>query len=176
MGETLLSDRIANIKLVIVDNDGVMTDGRIIYGDYGDELKFFDVQDGFGITLLKRAGIKIVMISGKKSRINKRRAKELQFDEIFQNAFDKLKVYEKMLKKYKLAAGEVCYVGDDLIDIPPMKRVGLAVAVHNAVPDVKSIAHVVTERSGGRGAVREVVDLILKSQGKWAQVTEKYFR
>lgn len=176
MAEIPLNDRIANIKLMIVDNDAVLTDGRIVYGDYGDELKFFDVQDGFGITLLKRAGIKIVMISGKKSRINKRRSKELQFDEIFQNAFDKLKVYEKLLKKFKLTHGEVCYVGDDLIDIPPMKRVGLAVAVQNAVSDVKSIAHYVTERSGGRGAVREVIDLILKNQGKWTQVTEKYFR
>ncbi len=176
MSDQALNDRIANIKLVIVDNDAVLTDGRIVYGDYGDELKFFDVQDGFGLTLLKRAGIKIAMVSGKKSRINKRRSKELQFDEIFQNAFDKLKVFEKLLKKYKLRPEEVCYIGDDLIDLPPMKRAGLAIAVRNAVSDIKSIAHIVTERAGGHGAVREAIDLILKSQGKWAQVTERYFR
>lgn len=176
MSDQTLNDRIANIKLVIVDNDAVLTDGRIVYGDYGDELKFFDVQDGFGLTLLKRAGIRIAMVSGKKSRINKRRSKELQFDEIFQNAFDKLKVFEKLLKKYKLRPEEVCYIGDDLIDLPPMKRAGLAVAVKNAVAEVKSVAHLVTERSGGHGAVREAIDLILKNQGKWAQVTERYFR
>ncbi len=171
-----LKVRVKKIRLVIVDNDGVMTDGRIIYGDYGDELKFFDVQDGFGLTLLKRAGYKTVMISGKKSRINKRRANELQFCEIHQNAFDKLKVFEKVVKKFKLQPDEVCYIGDDLIDLPPMTRSGFSVAVANAVEDVKAAAHYVTSRGGGHGAVREVADILLKIQGQWTEVTTRYFR
>ena len=171
-----LKERIQKIKLVIVDNDGVLTDGRIVFGDYGDELKFFDVQDGFGLVLLRRAGFSTVIMSGKKSRINHRRAKELQVNKILQNVFDKLKGFEKLIKDFKVSPEEVCYIGDDLIDLPVMKRVGLAVAVSNAVEDIKHVAHHVTKKHGGRGAVREVVDLLLKGQGRWAEVTERYFR
>ena len=171
-----LQERLRAIKLVLIDNDGVLTDGRIVYGDYGDELKFFDVQDGFGMVLLYRAGLKTIIISGKKSRINSRRAKELKVEKIYQNAFDKLSVFEKVLRKFRVAPNETLYIGDDLIDIPVMKRVGFAAAVANAVPEAKAVAHYVTERSGGRGAVREIVDLLLKTQGRWAEVTEKYFR
>lgn len=171
-----LRDRVQKIRLVIVDNDGVLTDGRIVYGDHGDELKFFDVQDGFGLVLLKRAGIKTVMVSGKKSNVNKRRAKDLQFSDIYQNAFDKLAVFEKIVKKYKMKPEEICYIGDDLIDLPPMKRSGFAVAVPGAVEDVLKAAHYVTSKSGGRGAVREIVDLLLKIRGEWADVTSRYFR
>ena len=169
-----LKERLLKIKVVLIDNDGVLTDGRIVYGDYGDELKFFDVQDGFGMTLLGRAGIPFVIVSGKKSRINHRRAKELQASYLFQKVADKLKVYEKIIKKYKVSGEEVLYIGDDLIDLPVLKRAGFAAAVANAVPDVKEIAHYVTERSGGRGAVREVIDLLLKAQDKWTDAAGKY--
>jgi 3-deoxy-D-manno-octulosonate 8-phosphate phosphatase (KDO 8-P phosphatase) len=169
-------DRIQRIKLVMIDNDGVLTDGRIVFGDHGDELKFFDVQDGFGLTLLSRAGYKTVMISGKKCKVNKRRMKEVKFTAMYQNAFDKLKVFEAVLKKFKLKPEEVCYIGDDLIDLPPMRRAGFAVAVANAMPEIKQVANYVTERSGGRGAVREVVDMLLKTQGQWNEVTARYFR
>ncbi len=171
-----LKDRLTKIKVVLIDNDAVLTDGRIVYGDYGDELKFFDVQDGFGMTLLKRAGFPMVIVSGKKSRINNRRAKELQVSDLFQKATDKLKIFEKIVKKYKVAPEEILYIGDDLIDLPILRRVGFAAAVANAVPDVKEAAHYVTERAGGRGAVREVIDLLLKTQGKWEEVTSRYFR
>lgn len=171
-----LKEKLSKVKLVIVDNDGVLTDGRIVYGDYGDELKFFDVQDGFGMVLLHRAGLKTVIISGKKSRINLRRAKELKVAKIYQNAFDKLKVFETVTKKFRVQPSEVLYVGDDLIDLPVLKRVGFAVAVSNAVPEVKEAAHYVTEKSGGRGAVREVIDMLLKAQDRWSSVTEKYFK
>lgn len=171
-----LRERVQKIRLVIVDNDGVLTDGRIVYGDHGDELKFFDVQDGFGLVLLKRAGYKTIMVSGKKSRVNKRRAKDLQFSGIYQNAFDKLAVFERIVKKYKMKPEEICYIGDDLIDLPPMKRSGLAVAVPGAVEDVLKAAHHVTSRPGGRGAVREIVDLLLKTRGQWPDVTSRYFR
>ena len=169
-------ERLKRIKLLIVDNDGVLTDGRIVFGDYGDELKFFNVQDGFGLVMLRRAGIHTVLISGKKSRINKRRAKEVNFSDIHQNAFDKLKVFEKVIKKFKVSPEEVCYIGDDLIDYPPLSRSGFAVAVSNAVPEILDAAHYVTLRPGGHGAVREVIDHLLKTQGLWADVTQRYFR
>lgn len=171
-----LEERVRRIRLVIVDNDGVLTDGRIVYGDHGDEIKFFDVQDGFGLVMLRRAGFQTVMISARKSAVNIRRAKEMQVTKIYQNAFDKLKVFNQVLKTFKLTPEEICFVGDDLIDIPVLRRVGFAVAVQNAVPEVKKEAHWVTERSGGRGAVREVADLILKSRGQWAEVTARYFQ
>ena len=120
-----LNERIQKIKLVIVDNDGVLTDGRIVYGDHGDELKFFDVQDGFGLVMLRRAGLQTIIVSAKKSRVNNRRAKEVQVTKIYQNAFDKLKVFNRILKKFRLTAEEICFVGDDLIDIPVLRRVGL---------------------------------------------------
>jgi 3-deoxy-D-manno-octulosonate 8-phosphate phosphatase (KDO 8-P phosphatase) len=171
-----LKERINKVKLVMIDNDGVLTDGRIVYGDQGDELKFFNVQDGFGLTLLKRAGYKTVMISGKKSRVNQRRGKELQFLRVYQNAFDKLAVFEKVVRKYKLKYEEICYIGDDLIDLPPMKRAGFSVAVPDAVEDVLKGAHYITRNRGGHGAVREVVDILLKTQGQWAEVTSRYFK
>jgi 3-deoxy-D-manno-octulosonate 8-phosphate phosphatase (KDO 8-P phosphatase) len=158
------------------DNDGVLTDGRIVLGDKGDEFKFFDVQDGHGLVMLRRAGLKAVMISGKTSPVNKRRAKDLFFSDFYQKALDKLEVFEKVLKKYRLKAEEVCYVGDDLIDLPPMKRAGFSAAVANAVPEVRRAAHYVTARKGGRGAAREVIDLILKTQGLWEEVTKRYYR
>lgn len=171
-----LKQRLSKIKLVIVDNDGVMTDGRIILGDYGDELKFFDVQDGFGMVMLRRAGLRTAIISGKKSRVNKRRAKELGVCKLYQNAFDKLKVFDKLSRKFKVSPDEVCYIGDDLIDIPVLARVGFGVAVANAVAETKEAAHFVTSREGGRGAVREVADMILQAQGRWTEVTARYFR
>ena len=175
IAENLEEERIQKIKLVMVDNDGVLTDGRIVYGDYGDELKFFDVQDGFGMVLLRRAGLRTVILSARKSRINKRRSKELMVDKIYQNAFDKLVIFQKVLKKFKVKPEEVCYVGDDLIDLPVLTRVGFAVTVPNAVDEVKKIAHYCTQKAGGCGAVREVADLILKGQGRWSEVTARYF-
>ncbi len=169
-----LKERLSRVKLVLVDVDGVMTDGRIVFGNYGDELKFFDVQDGFGLVMLRRAGFKTVMISAKKSRINHKRAKEVHITKIYQNAFDKLKVYEKILRKFRVRDEEVCYLGDDLIDAPVLTRVGFAVAVRNAVQEVQSLAHYVTQKSGGRGAVREIADMLLKTQGKWDDVTRRY--
>lgn len=168
-------ERIKRIKILILDIDGVMTDGHIIYSIYGDELKFFDVQDGFGITLLRRAGIKSIIITAKKSRIVTLRARDLKVAKAYQGYMDKLKAYNHAIRKFKVKPEEVCFIGDDLIDIPVLKRVGCAVAVPNAVDEVKDQAHFITTRAGGHGGVRELCDLILKSQGKWDLVTEKYF-
>jgi 3-deoxy-D-manno-octulosonate 8-phosphate phosphatase (KDO 8-P phosphatase) len=168
-------DKAKRVKLLILDIDGVMTDGRIIYSIYGDELKFFDVQDGFGITLLSRAGIKSVIITAKRSGIVKLRARDMKVAKAYQGYSDKLAAFNKILKRFKVYPAEICFIGDDLIDLPVLKRVGLAVAVPNAVEEVKTSAHYVTSKMGGRGAVREICDLILKSQNKWDLATSKYF-
>ncbi|MFA4982072.1 MAG: HAD hydrolase family protein [Candidatus Omnitrophota bacterium] len=171
-----ITERARRIKLLILDIDGVMTDGRIIYSIYGDELKFFDVQDGFGITLLNRAGIKSAIITAKKSRIVKLRGRDMKVAKTYQGFMNKLIPFNKALKVFKVSPEDVCFIGDDLIDIPVLKRVGFAVAVPNAMDEVKAEAHYVTSKMGGRGAVREICDMILKTQGKWDLATERYFK
>ncbi|MEI6863647.1 MAG: HAD hydrolase family protein [Candidatus Omnitrophota bacterium] len=167
-------DRAKRVKLLIIDIDGVMTDGRIIYSIYGDELKFFDVTDGLGISLLRAAGIPSVIITAKKSRIVTLRARDMRVAKAYQGYLNKLIPFENILKRFKVAPEEICFVGDDLIDIPVLKRVGFAVAVPNAVDETKSSVHYVTSKMGGRGAVREVCDMILKSQGKWEEVAGRF--
>lgn len=174
--ENSIIERAKKIKALIVDIDGVMTDGRIIYSIYGDELKFFDVQDGLGISLLNKAGIKTFIITAKKSRIVKLRAKDMKVTKAYQGYHEKLIPFNKIMKKFRLAADEICFVGDDLIDIPVLRRVGLAVAVPNAVSEVKENAHYTTKNTGGRGAVREICDMILKTQGKWSLAAGCYFK
>lgn len=169
-------ERARRVKMLIVDIDGVMTDGRIIYSGYGDELKFFDVTDGFGISLLNRAGIKTVIITAKKSRIVKIRGRDLKVARTYAGFIDKLIPFNDILKRFKVSAEDICFIGDDLIDIPVLKRVGFAVSVPNALDEVKAASHYMTSRVGGRGAVREICDLILKSQGKWDEATAAYFR
>lgn len=168
--------RAKRVRLVIFDIDGVMTDGRIIYSIYGDELKFFDVQDGFGITLLHRAGIKTVIITAKKSRIVKLRARDMKVARAYQGYIDKLVAFNKILKRFRVKPEEICFIGDDLIDISVLKRVGFAVAVPNAMDEVKAASHYTTSKMGGRGAVREICDLILKSQDKWDLAASKYIK
>lgn len=171
-----VSDRARRVKVLIMDIDGVMTDGRIIYSIYGDELKFFDVQDGFGITLLNKAGIKSVIITAKKSRIVKLRARDMKVARVYQGFIDKLIPYNDVLKRFNVAPEEVSFIGDDLIDLPVLRRVGFAVSVPNAVEEVRASAHYTTRNKGGRGAVREICDLLLKSQDKWDLATSSYFK
>lgn len=171
-----IAGRAARVKLLILDIDGVMTDGRIVYSIYGDELRFFDVQDGLGITLLARAGLKSIIITAKKSKIVKARARDLKIAKIYHGYMNKAKAFNKALRKFRVTQEEVCFIGDDLIDLPVLRRVGFAVSVPNAVDEVKSVAHYVTSRSGGRGAVREVCDLLLKTQDKWDLATAAYFK
>jgi 3-deoxy-D-manno-octulosonate 8-phosphate phosphatase (KDO 8-P phosphatase) len=170
----LLKERAEKIKLLIMDADGVLTDGRIVYDNYGDELKFFDVQDGFGLALLAIARIKTAIVTAKKSRVVKRRAKEAHVTHLFTNVTDKGAIYYQLLKKYALGHENVCCIGDDILDAQMMKKAGLAVAVPNAVDEIKQMAHYITQRPGGRGAVREVVELILKSQDKWLETTRQW--
>lgn len=168
--------RAAKVSVLVLDVDGVLTDGRIVYAEHGDELKFFDVQDGTALVFWKRAGLRSAVITARKSRMVRRRAKELRVDCLAQKCFVKLPAYERLLKRLRVADEQVCAIGDDVIDLPLLRRCGLAVAVANAVEEVKQAAHYLTARSGGRGAVREVVELILKTKGVWEAVLQRYQR
>jgi len=141
--------------------DGTLTRGEIILGDEGMELKHFDTRDGLGIAMASQAGIKVAIITGRVSGAVMTRAGELGVKDLFQGSIDKLKVYKSLLKRHNLTDQQVAFVGDDLLDLPVMKRVGLKVAVANASWELKALADYVTLASGGRGAVREVIDLLL---------------
>ncbi|HLD69561.1 MAG TPA: HAD hydrolase family protein, partial [Candidatus Omnitrophota bacterium] len=145
-------------------------DGKIIYDSDGRETKNFDVQDGFGIVFFQQAGFKTAIITARASKVVTIRAKDLKINRIYQNAFPKIYAYRRMLADFKLKDDQVCFIGDDLVDIPILKRVGFAVAVSNAVEDVKQVTHYVTKKKGGNGAVREVIDLILKTTDNWKAV------
>lgn len=162
------------IKLLVMDVDGVLTDGRIIYANSGDELKFFDVMDGMGLSLFARAGLKTAILTAKKSRIALKRSKDMHIDKTYQNAFKKGDVFEKILLDFKVSREETCFIGDDLVDVPVLKKAGFAVVVPDACPEAKNIAHYVAKKRGGRGAVREVVEIILKAQGKWNELMKQY--
>jgi 3-deoxy-D-manno-octulosonate 8-phosphate phosphatase (KDO 8-P phosphatase) len=158
--------RAANIKLVAFDIDGVMTDGGLHYTDDGHELKTFNVQDGLGVVLLRRAGIKVAIITGRTSNVVNCRAKDLGVEHVFHGVGDKGAVSGQLLEQLGLQWSELAFMGDDLIDLPAMTRCGLAIAPANARPVVKERAHMVTEAGGGKGAVREAIEFILAAQGK----------
>lgn len=174
MHNSSIQQKLKNVKMVVIDVDGVLTDGSITYTSAGEEIKTFDVQDGTGIKFARRLGLIIVFLTGRNSPIVQERAKELLVEEVHQKIWDKKEVYAQLLKKYDLKDEEVCCIGDDILDLGLMRRAGLAVAVPNAVAEVKQVAHLVTERPGGRGAVREVLDQILRAQGKWAELVSQY--
>ena len=162
--KTSVQTKAKNIKLLLLDVDGVMTDGRIILDNQGNELKAFHVRDGHGIKLAQRAGIIIGIITGRKSEVVNIRARELGITEVHQGAHEKIAVYDQILKKYGFRDAEAAYMGDDVVDLAIFKRVGLAVTVADADPAVKPFTDLVTRASGGRGAVRELINLILKKQ------------
>lgn len=163
-----------NIRLVILDVDGVLTDGSIILDNEGNEIKSFHVRDGHGMKMLMRAGIHVALITGRYSKVVERRSRELGITEVFQKCYDKKKAYRQLAKKYSLDDREVAYIGDDIVDIPLLLSVGLPVVVADADDNVKSRALMVTEKGGGRGAVREVSDFILKAKGLWQAILDGY--
>lgn len=171
----MIKQRIENIRLLLLDVDGVMTDGGIAYDNNGIETKCFHVRDGHGLKLLQRAGIEVGIITGRESAIVEHRAAELGIMRVFQGAKNKLDPYEQILADTGYADHQVAYVGDDLVDLPILRRVGFAVAVADAINELHPWVDYITRTPGGRGAVREVCDLILKQSGKWEQVTERYF-
>lgn len=166
--------RANKIKILLLDVDGVLTDGRIIYDSKGRDSKFFDVHDGLGVYILHKAGIKTIIVTAKGSGTIKPRAKDMRVAEVFANVSPKSAILDKILKKYGVTPEEVCFVADDLVDLGLMKIVGLPIAVFNACPEIKQASHYITIRHGGRGAVREVAELILKSQGKWLDMIRFY--
>jgi 3-deoxy-D-manno-octulosonate 8-phosphate phosphatase (KDO 8-P phosphatase) len=172
--EEFIIEKAKKIKMLLLDVDGVLTDGRIIYDSKGRDLKLFDVHDGLGVYLLRKAGIKTILITAKGSRAIKPRARDMRVEEVFEDIYPKTAVLAKILNKYKVNTDELCFVGDDLVDLCMMKKVGLAVAVFNAAPEIKEASHYITSREGGRGAVREVAELILKTQGRWDEVFKDY--
>lgn len=170
-----MREQLEKIRLLLLDVDGVMTDGRIIYDDRGTETKAFDVKDGHGLKLLQRAGIRVGIITGRQSAVVERRAAELGIELVYQGAKDKMLPFLEILHKTGLTAEQVAYVGDDLPDLPILRRVGFAATVADAIEEIKPHVHYVTERRGGRGAVREICDLLLKETGRWAGVSGRYF-
>lgn len=166
---------LSKIKLLLLDVDGVLTDGRITYDSEGGESKSFDVKDGHGLKLLQRAGIRVGIITGRQSAIVARRAEELGIELVYQGAKDKSLPFNEIMQKLALAPEEIAYVGDDIVDLPVMRKVGFAATVADAVDDVKPFADMVTKLPGGRGAVREICEFILKESGRWPAVTHHYF-
>jgi 3-deoxy-D-manno-octulosonate 8-phosphate phosphatase (KDO 8-P phosphatase) len=169
-----INEKLKKIKILILDVDGVMTDGRIIMDDEGRELKNFDVRDGHGLKVLQRYGIKVALLTGRKSKVVEYRAKDLDIKDVYQKVFNKKEVFEKILMKHKLSADEAAYMGDDIIDIPVLNRAGFSVAVADALDVVKKSVDYITKNKGGRGAVREVCEMILQAQGKWQEIAAKY--
>jgi 3-deoxy-D-manno-octulosonate 8-phosphate phosphatase (KDO 8-P phosphatase) len=168
------------IKLVGLDVDGVLTDGGIYLGDSnGDrvELKRYDIQDGLGIKFLRDAGIKVVIITGRVSESVRHRAKELEVDDLFQDAAaQKLPAFRTLLDRHGVTASEAAFVGDDFPDVSVLREVALPVAVGNAVPEIRALCKVHLTKRGGNGAAREFAELLLKARGQWDEVTDRYVR
>jgi 3-deoxy-D-manno-octulosonate 8-phosphate phosphatase (KDO 8-P phosphatase) len=157
-----------------MDVDGVLTDGKLHFTSDGKEFKTFDVQDGHGIAMAQRVGLTIGFISGRPSKATVRRAADLRVNILLQKPTNKMDMVDAVKRQHGFANDEIAFMGDELVDLPALRRVGLAVAVPNAVDEVKRAAHVVTRRRGGDGAVREVIEMILKARGLWSGATAKY--
>jgi 3-deoxy-D-manno-octulosonate 8-phosphate phosphatase (KDO 8-P phosphatase) len=168
--------RVERIKLLTLDVDGVLTDGLLFYHDDGTESKAFDVRDGHGIKMLRQGGIESALISGRSCPMVEKRAADLGITEVTQGVRDKVPVLERLLSEKGLTPEEVAFMGDDVVDLPIMNRVGFSVAVADASEFLFDTAHYVTIAPGGRGAVREVAELILAVQGLWSKVAEIYFQ
>lgn len=166
--------RLADIKLLVLDVDGVLTDGNFVVNSDGTESKFFNALDGHGIRMWQRAGLIIAFLSGRASEPLKHRAKELGVQYVFHNCHEKLPVVRTLLADLSLSPQQAACIGDDLPDLPVMRYLGFAAAVPNAVDEVKQYADYVTTRQGGSGAVREVIEYILKNSGRWNQLAKRY--
>jgi 3-deoxy-D-manno-octulosonate 8-phosphate phosphatase (KDO 8-P phosphatase) len=165
MPNNKLAKLFKNIKLLVVDVDGVLTKGEIIYDDKGRELKIFNVKDGLGIFLLGKAGIKTILLTAKESKVVRRRAKDMGVTEVICGVLPKEKALRGIMNKYGAKYNEICFIGDDLIDVAAMKLVNMPVTVKDASTPVKKVARYITGKNGGEAAVREVVDLIITAQG-----------
>lgn len=166
--------RAESVKLVIFDVDGVLTDGSLFIGDDGQEYKAFNSKDGHGMRMLQDSGVTVGIITGRSSQVVQHRMQSLGIEQVFQGRVHKVPAYEELLATLQLDATQVAYVGDDVVDLGVMKRVGLAIAVQDSHPLVKQHAHWITEHGGGRGAARDVCELIMGAQGTLERELEKY--
>ncbi|HSF07286.1 MAG TPA: HAD hydrolase family protein [Methylomirabilota bacterium] len=166
--------RARQVRLLVADVDGVLTDGRMVLSDRGDELKAFHARDGVAVALAKRAGVRTAFITGETSPLAKTRGDKLAVDAVVLGARRKGEALAELCAQFGLTPGAAAYVGDDLLDVPALQRAGLAIAVADAVREVKAVAHVVTRGRGGSGVLRECVELILKAQGSWRATVSAY--
>ncbi|MBU4117555.1 MAG: HAD hydrolase family protein [Proteobacteria bacterium] len=164
------------IRLLLLDVDGVLTDGSVVYAQSGSELKAFNTKDGFGIRLLQEAGVEVGLITARSSEAVQRRAQDLKLAHVYQGVRNKIEAFEAILAEQKLSVKEVAYMGDDWLDLPLLSRVGLAVTTADGMAEVKAVAHYVTRREGGRGAVRELCDLIIEAKGLREELLGRYLR
>jgi 3-deoxy-D-manno-octulosonate 8-phosphate phosphatase (KDO 8-P phosphatase) len=169
-------EKLKNVKLLLLDVDGVMTDGGIIYNDHGEETKKFNCRDGLGLRLLMDAGIEVGIVTGRKSGVLMHRCENLGISLIFDGVIEKGRVLEPILQQTRIDSEEIAFMGDDLIDLPLMKKVGLAVTVADAHETVLEYAHLITCAKGGAGAVREVCEAILKAKGLWANIIGRFLQ
>lgn len=167
-------EKAQRIKLVVFDVDGVLTDGSLFYGDDGQEYKAFHSRDGHGMKMLQKSGVDIAIITGRTSEVVKFRSKNLGITHVYQGQADKLPAFKSLLDKLKLHPDDVAYVGDDVMDLPIMIRVGLAITVQDGHELAKHHAHWVTTNSGGRGAAREICEKIMQAQGTWDKLLQEY--
>ena len=172
---TALIKRAKAVKLLVLDVDGILTDGRMLYSADGEQMAFH-ILDGHGIKLALRCGLSLAIISGRESSMVTRRARELGVEEVHQRVLDKLPVFESLLLRKGLTASQVACMGDDLLDLSLLLRAGLAITVPGAVDEIRAAAHFETRRPGGEGAVREAIEFLLKAQGHWPAVVERYRR
>lgn len=173
--EQSLYERLRKIKLIIFDVDGALTDGRIIFGSSGLEIKAFHVRDGHGIKLAMRAGLEIALVTGRTSDVVVRRAEDLGIQRVYQGIWDKRPVMKGLMTDLGISEAEIAVLGDDVVDIPLFRMAGAAFTVPEAPPEVRDAAHLVTHHKGGEGAAREVIELILKAQDKWSAVMARYY-
>ncbi|MDG4475996.1 KdsC family phosphatase [Thiovibrio frasassiensis] len=164
------------IQLLLLDVDGVLTDGTIVYGNGETELKGFNIKDGFGITLLREAGVEVGIITARRSEAVARRAQDLKLAHVYQGVRNKIEAFSEILAAQNLTPQQIAYMGDDWLDLPLLSRVGLAATVADAAVEVREIAHYVTRQAGGRGAVREVCELIIEAKGMRAELFARYLR
>ena len=169
-----VQEKAKKIRLLILDVDGVMTDGKIVYTDSGQELKFFDSRDGHGIKMLMRTGVDVAIITGRISPAVEHRAANLGISMVYQKAINKIDAFKEIAARKCFSDAEICVVGDDLPDLPVLRRAGLSVAVPGAVDEVRRLADYTTRHSGGSGAVREICEIIMKAQGAWQTATARY--
>jgi len=171
-----LQQRCQPIRLLVLDVDGVLTEGAVVHGTGGLEIKGFHVRDGSGLAFWRQTGRRSAVITGRSSPIVEHRAEEVGIEFVFQGAADKLKVYHGLLKQTVVMPSEVCYIGDDLADLGVLRHCGLAAAVADSCPEVRNEAHYITRTPGGRGAVREVIELVLRCLGEWQPMVERLQR